>query len=187
MTHIDIGAYVGIFTWHMARDAKRVIAFEPDPDTLAILRANVGYLGNVEIVPAAAGVENGSVSLHRHPRHGEGELSSDNSVIVGNPLVAGGEVVQVRRVDFLRYVEELGEDIGVVKVDIEGAEVELLEALFARPDVLVRIRNLFVETHEHIIPGLAGRVEKLRHQARRIQGAKINLDGPRRLRAQAIL
>jgi hypothetical protein len=42
---------------------------------------------------------------------------------------------RVRQVDFLRYIRELDSDIGVLKIDIEGAEVPLLEALFATPEL----------------------------------------------------
>ena len=47
--------------------------------------------------------------------------------------------------NFLVYLENLDEDIGTLKIDIEGAEVELLEALFDRPDILERVRHIFAE------------------------------------------
>ena len=38
--------------------------------------------------------------------------------------------VEIRQIDFIGYLENLDEDIGVLKIDIEGAEVDLLESLF---------------------------------------------------------
>ena len=180
MTHLDVGAFIGLFTRHMARDAGRVIAFEPDPDTRAVLQANIASLSNVQIEAVAVGTSDGTVPLYRNPRHGEGgDHPSTNSLLASNPLIAGGSTVQVRRVDFMRYVMELGEDVGVVKIDIEGGEVELLEALFDRPDVMGRIRNLFIETHERVIPALADRVDALWRRAQYIEGTHINFGGPR--------
>ncbi len=72
-------------------------------------------------------------------------------------------------------MEALDEDIGILKIDIEGAEVDLLEVLFERPDFLTRIDFIFAETHEARIPGHKERVEALRKRARMIEGTRINL------------
>lgn len=49
----------------------------------------------------------------------------------------------------------------MLKVDIEGAEVELLEAMLAT-DTLDRCKSIFVETHETSIPALEDRIARLR-------------------------
>jgi len=49
-TVIDIGAGSGVITAALAKRCKHVIAVEPDADTAAKLRANVGKLENVTIV-----------------------------------------------------------------------------------------------------------------------------------------
>lgn len=49
-TVIDIGAGSGVITAALAKRCKHVIAVEPDVDTAAKLRANVGKLENVTIV-----------------------------------------------------------------------------------------------------------------------------------------
>lgn len=49
-TVIDIGAGSGVITAALAKRCARVIAVEPDVDTAAKLRANVGKLENVTIV-----------------------------------------------------------------------------------------------------------------------------------------
>ena len=58
------------------------------------------------------------------------------------------------------------DDIGILKVDIEGAEVPLLEALFDRSDLMGRISHIFAETHEWLIPDHKPRVKALRARAR---------------------
>jgi len=49
-TVIDIGAGSGVITAALAKRCRHVIAVEPDPETAALLRKNVGKLENVAIV-----------------------------------------------------------------------------------------------------------------------------------------
>lgn len=170
MTYIDLGANVGHYTRKMAVEAGRVIAFEPDPWCLAVLRDNLAGFDSVKIEDAAAGISDGNILLYRHSLFDSnpGYYSEASSVVAGNCDLDEAAPYEVRQIDFIRYLEDLDEDIGVLKIDIEGAEVELLEALFDRPDILNRIRYLFAETHENLFPALAPRVAALRQRARRI-------------------
>ena len=47
---IDIGAGSGVITTALTKRCSRVIAVEPDAETAALLRNNVGQLENVEII-----------------------------------------------------------------------------------------------------------------------------------------
>ena len=176
-TCIDLGANVGEYTRKMAAGTKRVIAFEPDPWAHAALEANVADLHNVLIVNAAAGICDEHVLLYRHAQFEQDPAlySESSSVIVSKINVAEDGAIQVRQMDFIQYLEALDEDIGVLKIDIEGAEVDLLEALFDRPDILERIDYIFAETHETRIPGHQLRVEVLQKTAKRMKRPRINL------------
>ena len=66
MTCIDLGANIGKYTRKMAREAKEVIAFEPDPWAYAALQQNVTDLDNVKVENAAAGINERTVLLFRH-------------------------------------------------------------------------------------------------------------------------
>ena len=180
MTYIDLGANVGHYTRKMAVEAGRVIAFEPDPWCLAALRNNLAGFDNVTIEDAAAGASDGKALLYRHSLFDSnpGYYSEASSIVAGNRDLEETKHYEVRQIDFIRYLEDLDEDIGVLKIDIEGAEVELLEALFYRPDILKRICYLFAETHERLFPALAPRVASLRQRARRTGRTRINLDWP---------
>ncbi len=177
MTCVDLGANVGEYTAKMAFMAKQVIAFEPDPWAYAALQANVADLDNVRIENVAAGVNEGKAILYRHARFEEdpAHYSRSSSVVVDKINVAETGAVEVRQVDFIRYLEDLDEDIAVLKMDIEGAEVDLLEALLDRPDILRRIDHIFAETHETRIPDHASRVTALCERARKIERPCINL------------
>lgn len=177
MTCIDLGAHVGEYTRKLARSAGHVIAFEPDPWTHGRLRSNVAGLDNVTIENAAAGTKEGRVPFYRHVRFAEDPAlySISGSVIADKRNVAREGAIEVRQVDFPGYLETLDREIGILKIDIEGAEVELLEALLSRPDLVSRIHWIFAETHETRIPGHGPRVSSLRNRAGEMQRPRINL------------
>ena len=176
-TCIDLGANLGVYTRMMAAHARQVIAFEPDPWTLAELQANVADLDNVMIENAAAGTSEKSVYLYRHPGFDDDPVSRSeaSSVIAGKGDVTEKDAVEVRQIDFVRYLEDLEDGIGILKIDIEGAEVDLLEALFDRSDLMGRISHIFAETHERLIPDHKPRVKALRTRARRLDRPYVNL------------
>ena len=176
-TCIDLGANVGNYTRKMASLAKQVIAFEPDPWACAELRANLAEFNNVRIENMAAGTCEKAVILYRHPRFESDPAmySESSSVIDGKIGVSKEGAVEVQQIDFIRYIEDIDEDIGVLKIDIEGAEVDLLESLFDRPDILARIEHIFVETHETRIPAHEPRVNALYEKAQSIERPYINL------------
>ena len=180
MTCIDLGANVGKYTKKMASVAKRVIAFEPDPWACAELRANVADLDNVKIENAAAGACEKKVFLYRHARfeNNPALYSEASSVIAEKRNLTEEDAVEVRQIDFIRYIEGLDEEVGVLKIDIEGAEVELLESMLDRLDVLARIDHIFAETHENGIPAHKSRVNALYEKARSIKRPCINLSWP---------
>ena len=177
LTCIDLGANVGEITRQMAAAAKSVLAFEPDPWAYAALLRNVGDLDNVIIENAAAGTMGGTVLLYRRAGFDADPAfnSQSSSVIASKSNVTQDGAIEVRQIDFIGYLEDLDEDIGVLKMDIEGAEVDLLEALFDRPDILKRIGYIFAETHETGIPGHEPRVTALRERARPMKQPIINL------------
>ena len=180
-TCIDLGANIGQYTRKMALIAKEVIAFEPDPWAVGQLRNNLRRFTNVRIENAAASTRNGTGVLWRRDRFDDNpsESSMSSSIVKRkiNPARPGQEVM-VHLIDFVEYIDQLGEGttIGTVKMDIEGEELDILDALLRRRDLLSRIDYIFVETHERQIPDQKDRVEELRRTIRDISHPRINLD-----------
>ena len=177
MFSIDLGANVGEYSRMMALHSRRVVAFEPDPWTVDRLRENTKDLDNVEVVAAAAGLEDSEVMLYRHSTFSEDPtlFSQSSSVVSSKVNVAAEDAYAVRQIDFPRYLNETGEQIGVLKIDIEGAEVDLLEALFSDPQLGQKIKYIFCETHERKIPEHQSRVQKLRKAAHYMSAPRVNL------------
>ena len=174
---IDLGANLGVYTKLLANYSKLVIAFEPDPWTFEKLNENVGYIKNVKLENLAVGPSDGFVKLYRHEDFDCNKaFFSESSSVWCRSDFNEGDSVDVNQVDFIRYIEDLDKDIGMIKMDIEGMELELLEALVMRPDLLSRIDYIFVETHERLFPEKLARFNQVRKQVHQIHKPRINLN-----------
>jgi FkbM family methyltransferase len=129
---VDIGAWIGPVTLWALECGARVIAVEPDPMALPELRRCVP--DSVEVWEGAVAVQSGTAGLR--PNH---DLDLGKSV---SRLVADGGI-QVRT---WTLAEILGDRVpSLVKVDIEGYEMELLPAIL--PDLAAAEVSIQVALH----------------------------------------
>lgn len=174
---VDLGANVGTFTRRMAARAARVVAFEPDPWTAGELRRRLADLDNVEVIEAAAGTREGTLTMYRAPEYdGDPAKGSEStSSFAEKRNVDPDKTIEVREIDFPAWLAAQDTPVRLLKIDIEGAEVPLLEALLDHPG-LGKVEMIFCETHETRLPMLAERTEALRRRAASMTTPKINLD-----------
>lgn len=149
---VDCGANVGFATaWFAIRyPHSTVVALEPEPMALDLLRRNVAENSwtNVTIVGAAAHTHAGTSVLHMdadRPAHPRCSLL---------PQRMQGRTVEVRTVPLSDYIPA-GRRVDLLKMDIEGAESGVLAELDAS-GALSRIDRIAMEFH-HNVPG-AGRL-----------------------------
>lgn len=127
---LDIGANSGAYAVPLgvaAGAGSRVIAFEPSPIMIGRLGHNIrlNNLGDVvRIEGCALGREAGEATLNfRRRNFGQASL-----LPVRDRVRDGGTLVSVRPLlDFVH--EAAGHDVSVLKVDVEGGEVAVLEPL----------------------------------------------------------
>ena len=174
---IDLGANAGEFTRPMAETGAQVYAFEPDPHALKMLEKSVAAFANVTIVPAAAGTADGTAQLYRSTRFARepDRRSKSSSLLPQKRNVSVAASVQIETRDLIAFLTGLDQDIALIKMDIEGAEVALMEALLAAP-VAARIGDIFIETHERALPHLAARTEALRSAGNGRIAGRLNWD-----------
>jgi FkbM family methyltransferase len=113
---LDVGAYLGYFTVLAGKRGARVIAFEPDPRNLPYLRRNVeanGIADRVRIVERAVGAKPGTSTFFLSPG---GDESTLHRRAAADPAVT----LEVTTVD----AETEGLTVDVIKIDVEGGEVE---------------------------------------------------------------
>ncbi|MGR3492422.1 MAG: FkbM family methyltransferase [Shimia sp.] len=168
----DLGANVGRFTTQLAATGADVVAYEPHPLAHAeLIRATEGH-SNVTVVNAAVGAAAGTFPLHIRADGDALKATTSASLLSENPRLTEGQTVDVQVIDLPARLLTEGRRIALMKVDIEGAEVELFEALEAT-GALDLIDAAFVETHERQVPSLAPRLAALKV---RTEGRAINWD-----------
>jgi FkbM family methyltransferase len=143
---IDVGANLGYYTISLAKwvgPNGLVVAFEPFPGNFAILEKNVhlNQLQKVILEPSAVSDCNGSLELV----YGIEEQFSATPSVGGYAIEGDRESIRVptRRLD--DYIRALGRVPRFIKVDVEGAELTVLEG--ARHTLTASRPILLVEIH----------------------------------------
>jgi FkbM family methyltransferase len=140
---VDVGANVGFMTHVMAHAVGargRVISFEPHPGLLSELRQNVGTVGSgahCEVMPIAVSSAEGSGYL------AEGDMFEGNRGTARIADDSRGIAINLTTLDRALCDEA---QIGLMKIDIEGFELEALRGAAALLSAR-RIRHLIVEEH----------------------------------------
>lgn len=173
---IDCGANLGVFTDSMSAKGATVYAFEPDPYAFAKLTEAVADRPNVILRQAAVGASEGVVKLYRAPNFdAEPDLLSQSSSVFSDKVnIDQGVSFEVPQVDLAAFITGLPDRVKLLKIDIEGAEVPVLEALLDS-GAINRVDKAFVETHETRIPSLVPRTEALRARIARECPKRVNL------------
>jgi FkbM family methyltransferase len=138
-TAIDVGANRGVFAYAFSRIADRVEAFEPNPDCAAFARRMLGARARVHAL--ALGDTTGRAELVV-PVSEQGE-----ALHLGGNLghADGGHERTIRFTVEVRTLDSHGfKDVRVVKVDVEGSELAVLEGgrqtiLRDRPALIVEL------------------------------------------------
>jgi FkbM family methyltransferase len=143
---VDCGANIGIsvlFFKTLHPDA-RVVAFEPDAAAYALLRRNVedNGLRDVELHNAAVGARDGTLTLYS---------SADIPASPQAGGVARPGMTEARDVPMIALSGALA-DVALLKLDIEGAEHDVVAEL-AASGALQRVDRLVIEYHHHLSPG----------------------------------
>jgi len=115
-TAVDIGGHVGLWSWPMAHDFEKVIAFEPVAAHRECWEQNMSGMDNAEVYPFAVGEQHGeAVVRQRTP-----DSSGDTGVEL-NPTDEE-ERVQMISLDDMNL-----ESVDFIKLDCEGFEVFALK------------------------------------------------------------
>jgi FkbM family methyltransferase len=143
---VDIGAHIGAFTVFAARmwPSARIIACEADPENCELLRQNVSGLDRVEIVEAAiCGEDTNGIDFYSVADKFR-QNSGGGSCLAGR----GGQTklrVPALSAATLWRSKEI-ETCGFLKLDCEGSEIEVLQAL-AKAKLLAKVQHLSGEWH----------------------------------------
>jgi FkbM family methyltransferase len=117
---VDLGANGGlsVLLFRAAFPGVKVLAVEPSPGSFERLRANVGALPGVQLLRCAVGAVDG-----------EGRLDVRGESWAARLDAAGTVRVPLRRLDRLLSGSDVEARTAVLKIDIEGAEWDVLSSL----------------------------------------------------------
>lgn len=182
---IDCGANAGDVSARLLATGADVIAFDPEPWAVAHLQARFGDEPRFRLINAAVGVAAGTVQLMRAGNFGDNQAGAS----VKSTVVAGGRMIDetpdnmiaVTQMDLVAFLQGLlaepgRTEIAFLKMDIEGAELDLLPAMDAA-GIFDAIRCTVVETHERKFRHLRPRFARLREGfSQKYPPSRVNLD-----------
>jgi FkbM family methyltransferase len=124
---IDVGANIGYFTCLMSKfagPAGKVLAVEPEPNNLELLRQNIAAneLRNVEIFPCAVGATEGSAMLGLYKPSNRGRHS------ILDTTAKSQVKVPVKTLD--KIASSVGAGVhswSLLKIDVEGYEAFVID------------------------------------------------------------
>src|SRR5215211_233929 len=141
---IDCGSNIGmsiLFFKTLYPNAK-IIGFEPEESTYALLRKNIGSNGlkGVRVYQVALGMEDTTTSFFVDPEQPGSLLMSTNKARLPK------KEILVRQRKLSAFIDR---EVDCLKLDVEGAEDAVLQDLVST-GIITRIDQMLVEYHHHI-------------------------------------
>jgi len=150
---LDCGANIGKITERFANTGARVIAFEPDPVAFEVLSNRFRNNAKVECINKGVWDKNAQVHFYSHEAQQQDEVeftvasSIKDTKINVNPSAA----TTIEVIDLVEFLQNLQHRVNVIKMDVEGAETEILFKILDTKAYQL-FDTMYVETHETKIP-----------------------------------
>lgn len=147
---IDLGANIGMVTESLAKRGPQVIAFEPNTKAFSKLRTVANNYSNIEIRNEAAGIANQQTKLffHKETQNTNIDKTQASSLLDNKPNISKENYELVNEIDFSEFIQSLNQNIELIKIDIEGYEIPLLNHMLDKK-VIEKVNKIYVETHEN--------------------------------------
>jgi FkbM family methyltransferase len=146
---VDVGAHIGSYAIPIAKNAQKVIAFEPNKDSFDLLTKNIAlnHLTNIEAHNIAVSKKRGAVSfIYGHESIYSMIMDSDqgtNVEVTENAKPNNNNIHLVNTTDLDSALSK--EDrVDWIKIDVEGHEVDALEGTIQtirihKPKIIIEI------------------------------------------------
>ncbi|MCU0802816.1 MAG: FkbM family methyltransferase [Rhodobacteraceae bacterium] len=177
-TCLDLGANLGVFTEKLARTGARVHAYEPDPYAFDIASKRVAAYPNVTLHNQAVAFKGGTFTMRRSVKFDRKPAAATGSstIVFNDPKKFKADGFDVQVVAFRDVLAALG-PVAIVKMDIEGAEFDILRDIFAHPGDF-DIDALYCETHERSVYAEFAEIDRMRRASETMTRPHVNLYWP---------
>lgn len=124
-TIIDVGANIGyysIMASELIGGSGKILSFEPVSKTFKRLSVNVSPLSNIKAHQAACGQENGKISIY----------DFGDSISAGSRISSPPEIdipYTIEEVSMIKLDDFIDGKVDVVKIDVEGYELNVLKGM----------------------------------------------------------
>ena len=173
---IDCGANVGEFTKLFLEKGFFVDAFEPDPIAINELKKKCKNNKNLNLFQSAVGLKDNTQKLFRYRKFDENDpYSTQGSSLLDYRSGTNKPFVEIKVIDFINHINKQKKDISLVKMDIEGSEIEILNKIIDL-NMHDKIKYIFVETHERFSHKLGLETAILKLRIKNLNINNINLD-----------
>jgi len=173
---IDCGANVGEFTKLFLEKGFFVDAFEPDPIAIDELKKKCKNNKNLNLFQSAVGLKDNTQKLFRYRKFDESDpYSTQGSSLLDYRSGTNKPFVEIKVIDFINHIKKKKKDISLLKMDIEGSEIEILNKIIDL-NIHDKIKYIFVETHERFSHKLGLETAKLKLRIKNLNINNINLD-----------
>lgn len=157
---IDIGANIGAASAYFASryPDSMILAVEPHPRNIRLLRKNASRYGKqIQIIEAALGLDDIPIPLANPDVANEGRHAS--YVFSADIKTDRREAITAKSITPRNLLVNLKDQkIGLIKIDIEGAEREIFASKLIDP--LLKAANIFmIETHDRYFDGCTNTVK----------------------------
>jgi FkbM family methyltransferase len=161
---LDVGANIGLYSLGLSSLAPdgRVYAFEPSPATFAHLESNLERNRATNVVAANLAVSDttGTVTFHDFSFFSAGSFSSDDGSLLSSESY-GSESFQAAATTVDQFVADQDLDrVDLVKIDVEGAELSVLEGAQKtlathHPTTVLEFNTFGFTIHQSVLPQVA--------------------------------
>ena len=162
---IDVGANIGMVSECLAKKGSKVISFEPNNKAFIELKKVAKKYNNIEIMNAAVGTEDKNVKLYLHKQSNSSrvDLTQASSLLAKKPNISTEIYEEVKQINFAKFLKSLKIKVELIKIDIEGYEIELINHLLDQ-NSLDNVKKIYLETHEEKIKELIVPTNKLKNR-----------------------
>ncbi len=174
---IDCGANVGHISKMLASTGASIIAFEPDPIAFKKLEQRCAAKKNITLIQKGVWDKDALLHLYAH----KNSTGVETSYTVGSSIIADKKNIDISKtqtievVDLVSFIQQLNRKVDLIKLDVEGAEIEILKKIIATESWHLFDR-MYVETHETKILSHADELRWIKQQIvqKKIRNIKLN-------------